>query len=339
MSNLIITNGQQRVREIVYQMLPEYQGLMTTKGECDIDFFGRVRDNFASDPIITADPCLCQSLSKPNLSDEYTNYLRSISKSAGTTEIISNGEYFVALDKFFFNSSSTKELPVYFSDDSHRWFSTFSCLFGFAEGKDLDKLEWVSEYFAEDGILKVGGNGSHRLMACVLWGQHLIKPQTLYIIKAKADPELHSALLLVDKILQDGVDNKYKYWFRFKHYDRINATDTREQLFTEAEEIKKFYRTVTDEEIVMIRGLLSSDDHRSCLHRYYPFLDSRSVNILSIGVLLKIVWESRAINSRNIFQRFTSRLFRSYNYKHGNLSVFELWTLGLPPFRDVSHRR
>jgi hypothetical protein len=227
-----------------------------------------------------------------------------------------------------------RELTVYFSDDSSRWFSTFSCLFGFAEGKDFNKLEWVSEYFAEDGILKPHGNGSHRLIDCVLWGQHLIKPQRLHVIKAKADPEMHSALLFIDKLLQDGVNNEYKYQFTFKNYATSNQADTREQLFAEVEEIKEFYRMVTEKEVTIIRGFLSSKAHHSYLHRYHPFLDSRSENTFSIDILLKIIWEFRTINSRNISQRFISKSFLSYNYKYGKLSIFELWILGPPPWRE-----
>jgi hypothetical protein len=329
MINTTLTSGQQRVREIVYQMLPEYQKLMQ-KGECKIDFFRKVRKAFASDPVISSDPCLCQSLFKPNLSNEYTNYLRSISRFANTTETISNGEYLVTLDKFFYDPSSMSELPVYLSDDCSRWFSTFSCLFGFAEGKDLNRPGWASEYFPEDGILKVYGDGSHRLMACVLWGQHLIKPETLHIVKSKADPELHSALIFIKKLLCEGVEDKYKFWLAFENHDLINKTATKEQLLAEAEEIKKFYRSITPEEVTTIRSFLSSNVHRFHLHRYHPFLNRRSEHTLSIDVLLKILQESRAIKSRNVFQRLISKLSRTYKYKRGQLSIFELWVFGLP---------
>jgi hypothetical protein len=60
---------------------------------------------------------------------------------------------------------------------------------------------------------------SHRLMACVLWGQHLIKPETLHIVKSKADPELHSALIFIKKLLCEGVEDKYKFWLAFENHD------------------------------------------------------------------------------------------------------------------------
>jgi hypothetical protein len=331
MINTTLTDGQQRVREIIYQMLPEYQNLMKESDECDIDFFCAVRKAFASDPVITSDPCLCQSLFKPALSPEYVDYLRSISDADGTTEIIDDGEYLVALDKFFYDNSPMSELPVYRSDDGDQWHSTFSSLFEFAEGKDLFRPGWESEYFAEDGILKVEGWESHRSMACVLWGQHLIKPGTLHVIKSKSDPELHSALIFIEKLLREGVEEKYELWFMFKsHACRHTEINIKKQLLAEAQEIKEFYRSITPDEITSIRSFLSSGVHRSHFDSYCPWPDLRFKFILSIDALLKIVRESRAIKSRNIFQQIISKISRPYKHKSGKLSIFELWFFGLP---------
>jgi hypothetical protein len=114
------------------------------------------------------------------------------------------------------------------------------------------------------------------------------------------------------------------------NHDLINKTATKEQLLAEAEEIKKFYRSITPEEVTTIRSFLSSNVHRFHLHRYHPFLNRRSEHTLSIDVLLKILQESRAIKSRNVFQRLISKLSRTYKYKRGQLSIFELWVFGLP---------
>jgi hypothetical protein len=124
----------------------------------------------------------------------------------------------------------------------------------------------------------------------------------------KADPELHSALIFIKKLLCEGVEDKYKFWLAFENHDLINKTATKEQLLAEAEEIKKFYRSITPEEVTTIRSFLSSNVHRFHLHRYHPFLSRRSEHTLSIDVLLKILQESRAIKSRNVFQRLISKL-------------------------------
>jgi hypothetical protein len=327
-NTLTLTKGQQRVREIVVKMLPEYKYLKK-EGETLTDFFLKVREAFCSDPIITSDTCLCQSLFKPRISINYTIFL----SETGETETIHNGEYYVDLNRFHYDPPSHTELPVYMSDDSGRWSSTYSCLFGFAEGKEIDRFQWESNYFVDDGILQVAGNGSHRLMACVLWGQHLIKPEKLHVTKATPDPELHDALLWIDEILQHDVDEKFKCYFTLKGHDFDRNSDCRIQLLAESEKIKDFCRSITHKEVMMIREFLSSSVHRFHLGSYHP-LPHGSSNIISIDILLKIVRDSQKIASRNIFQRFFAKLLRKYNYEKGNLSIFEMWYFNFPAIEN-----
>jgi hypothetical protein len=158
-----LTLGQQRIREIICGLLPEYKRLNT------IDEFRSFRTHikarFSADLVINADPCVCQSLGKSEkIAKPYLDWLYEMSLSSDNLVTIENGEYLVSLDRpVFIFSSEFERYKKRAYEGGEKDYTTYQALFTFAENKghEIQRADWSLLYYEEDGILKVSGGGNN----------------------------------------------------------------------------------------------------------------------------------------------------------------------------------
>ena len=143
-----LTTGHTRIREIIYEYLPLYQELMKeepftlyVKEDC-IDAYHKlineIKNKFSNDPIITSDICTSQSLYHHDISEQYLTWLFYNNPK----EEIHGGQHFIKTDRFVYdptfpyNPKTGKDMFAY--QGGHKYSSTYQCLFGLAEGKELN---------------------------------------------------------------------------------------------------------------------------------------------------------------------------------------------------------
>lgn len=313
----VLTPGQLRIREIICELLPEYKRLNT------IDEFRSFRTHikarFSEDLIINADPCVCQSLGKSEkIAKPYLDWLYEMSLSSDNLVTIENGEYLVNLDRpvFIFSSEFERHKKRAY-EGGEKDYTTYQALFTFAENKghEIQRADWNLLYYEEDGILKVSGGGNNRTLACVLWGNDLIAPQTFYVVKNLSDPDLHKALLMMQSYLKDTN-------LSFNIYHRCESKqlqgESRNNLLYEALKIKEFVTEATPEEIDIIIKFL-------CYEVRYNSHEHGRKETVVISQFLQILREYRGVVSRNLVQRIIAKITRNSKASTGELSLFEQW--------------
>jgi hypothetical protein len=266
------TVGQIRVREIIYEYLPIYQQLIVEDNwglrvkEDRINDYHRlieeIRTKFSLDLTIASDTCTGQSLCHHEISSQYLAWLFY----NNPREEISGGEHDIKTDRFVYdatysyNPRTGKDMFAY--QGGHKYDSTYSCLFGLAEGKELTTHDWVSVYYEQEGILQCGGGGSHRLLANVLWGSQTIKPSTFKLVKESViDTQLHDALLITERLTRDC-----DLSFQVENYISCQ----------EITDIKRFHNIVGKSEIERIKNFI--------LHAY-----KERKKILTIYELIEVI--------------------------------------------------
>jgi hypothetical protein len=326
-----LTIGQLRIREIIYEFLPRYKQI--DNGDELYSLCCEIRERFSKDLEINSDPCVCQLLINPKgISDTYLFWLYKMSLYSHSLVEIEYGEYSVNLDKFVYLFVDTDEqLKAYEGGDKIT--TTYRALFSFAENKEYDIPigQWSTIYYEEDGILAVKGGGHHRLLACVLWGNNLITPQTLDLVKNLSDTDLHNAILTIESYLQK-TDLKFNIYCIFKGAE----DDMEKDLINEALEIKNFVKIVTPKEFDIIVDFLCYDAR----HRWDIYTDlnfgfaSFFQKTVIINHFVQVLHEYRMIQSRTIQSRtWIQRIIAKINCK-GRFSrdtrtdmsiLFEIW--------------
>jgi hypothetical protein len=305
-----LTMGQVRVREIIYEYLPLYQKLMkeehfrlSVKEDCIDDYrllINEIKNKFSSDPVITSDSFTSQSLYHHEISNQYLTWLFF----NNPYEEIDGGEHSIKTDKFvydptFLYDSKTRE-DMFAYQGGHKYDSTYSCLFGLAEGKTLITDGWVSTYYEKEGVLKCGGGGSHRLLANVLWGSHSIKPSKIYLVKeVTTDRELHDSILKLERLMR-GCDS----FFAFKDY--LSSE--------EADNIKSFSSTVGETEIKTIKNYIAD-----------KYIKERQT--FTICDLSEMVNDLQMITSMTIFKKMILKFKLKFKIRIDYTSHFERWLI------------
>jgi hypothetical protein len=304
-----LTTGQKRVREIIYEYLPLYQELMqeepfrlSVKEDC-IDAYHKlideIKNKFSSDPVITSDSCTSQSLHHHKISNQYLTWLFSNNPH----EEIDEGEHFVKTDRFVYDTypydpETGEDMFAY--QGGHKYNSTYHCLFGLAEGKELITHNWVSAYYEKEGVLKCAGGGSHRLLANVLWGSQSIKPSKIYLIKeVTTDQQLHNDILKLERFMRDCDSS-----FVLKDYNSSK----------EIYNIKNFFSTVSELEIGIIKNYIS-DRHKGERRAF------------TIHELSETIDDLKKIVSMPIFKKMILKFKLKFNIRINYTSYFERWLI------------
>jgi hypothetical protein len=303
MSN-ILTPGQKRIREIIYKYLPEYKRL-DKLNKVNYSFYINIQNEFSNDPVIISDTCVTQSLFNVRISKNYLEWL----KKTGIEERIYSGEYSVELDKFFYDPSSNRKMLAYKGGD--KFDSTYWSLFQLAEGIELPRHTWSSTFHVNEGILKVASGGSHRLLAHVLWGEFVIKPDEIILYKeSSTDQKLHDNLLEIEAFL--GSCNLY---FIIEDCSK-----------TEIKKIKKIVDNISVSEIKTVKSFLNSK-YRKCIDSYFSSnsLDIGEKKHITISDLEKVFSELKAIKSRSLFKKLVLWIAMRFDFYKDRISIFEQW--------------
>jgi hypothetical protein len=320
-----LTPGQLKIREIIHEFLPRYKQLSNGNGLGLL--FCEIRERFSKDSVINSDPCVCQSLAKPEemIARPYLRWLYAMSSSSDNLTIIENGEYSVNLDNFIYSPSiRSGQSEAYRGGDKIH--TTYKVLFLFAENKSENILrgdDWSTLYYEKDGILEVSGGGRHRLLACVLWGNNLINPERLYIIKNLSDTDLHNAIITIQLCMQ-RTDLEFTIYHRLKE----SGDDNKKNLINEAFDIKNFVKMVKPKELEIIVDFLCYDTR---IH-LYGYLKSKIRGIhacaghtVVIYHFIQVLHEYREIQSRTWVQRIIANITRKSNVSKGKITLFENW--------------
>jgi hypothetical protein len=305
MSN-ILTPGQKRIREIIYKYLPEYRRL-DKLNKVNYSFYINIQNEFSNDPIITSDTCINQSLFNVRISKNYLKWL----ENTGIEERIHFGEYSVELNKFFYDPSSSHKMLAY--KGGYRFNSTYWSLFQFAEGIELPRHTWSSTFYVNEGILKVASGGSHRLLAHVLWGEHIIKPDEIILYKkSPTDPKLHSNLLGIEAFL-----GSCKLYFVLEDCSK-----------SEIDKVKRFIINVNTSEIKTVKSFLNSK-YRKYIDSYFSLnsLDRGEKKHITINDLEKVFGELKTIKSRSLLKKIVLWIAIKFNFYKDRISIFEQWLI------------
>ena len=304
-----LTEGNKRIREIIYEYLEYYRelNLRPTDTIKYFDLYNQVINRFSSDPIITSDTRVSQSLYHHEISDNYLDWLYFNS----SCQKIDGGEHRVKLDRFVyditfpFDPTSEKDMFAYQGGD--RANSTISCLFGLADGNELTRCGWTSIYFKKEEILKCD-RGHHRLLANVLWGNENIRPGELTLVEeSRIDRQLHTALLKIEKFLRN-----YHLFFTIE-----SGCMARRDHLEEAADIKNFLNKIESKEMKIIGDFANPDNHNKC-HNYF---ENKTLNINN---LIKLLDELREFQSRSLIKKIIIRARRKLS-DFGETSYFKEW--------------
>lgn len=303
MSN-ILTPGQKRIREIIYKYLPEYRRL-DKLNKVNYSFYINIQNEFSNDPVITSDTCVTQSLFNVRISKNYLKWL----EKTGVEERIHFGKYSVELDKFFYDPSSNRKMLAYKGGD--KFTSTYWSLFQLAEGIELPRHTWSSTFHVNEGILKVASGGSHRLLAHVLWGEPMIKPDEIILYKESlTDPKLHSNLLEIEEFL-----GGCKLYFILEDCSA-----------TEISKVKQFISDINISDIKSVKSFLNSK-YRKYINSYFSSnsLDIGEKKHITINDLEKVFGELESIKSRSLFKKIVLWIAMKFNFYKDHISTFEQW--------------
>ena len=161
----------------------------------------------------------------------------------------------------------------------------------------------------------MSGGGNNRTLACVLWGNDLIAPQTFYVVKNLSDPDLHKALLMMQSYLKD-TNLSFNIYHRSE--SKKSQDENRDNLLGEALKVKEFVTEATPEEIDIITKFLCYEV------RYNSYEHGRKQTVV-ISQFLQILHEYREVVSRNLVQRMIAKITRNSKASTGELSLFEQW--------------
>lgn len=251
-----LSPGQERLREIVAENYPAYRKHMEEVGYYDVNptYCKPILEAFRSEPVITQDRITGQHFDDLNISPKYLLWQ---AKKAGNKwddwKCQGKTPATVRLDKYYSDESG------YFFEGDTFWkqSSTYSCLMGLHEGKDLAVMESVT-YFVQEGVLKRGGSGHHRTLAHVLYGEPIINTKSHYMVETEPDPTLNIALLKIDNFFKELSDTSgFKQSDRYLKRKRdisfsIHSHGTEKEM----EGIKNFYLETSDKEWNIMRQII-----------------------------------------------------------------------------------
>jgi hypothetical protein len=198
-----LTLGQERVRAIVANLVPAFQH--TTTDEQADGLYDHLAHTLATDALLQQDDITGQRLGYHKFARSYLTWL---SKSI-------NSQYYdlktnfppVRLDNFVYSYSADEEaeeeLLACSGGNAKKRRHTMYFLFCLATQKPFSSYQMEAAYWERSGILSYISGGNHRLLAHVLWGQPLLRPQFMRIFQENeraCDDELNPALIVVDRI-------------------------------------------------------------------------------------------------------------------------------------------
>lgn len=305
-----ITQGQIRVREIIFENLHIYSSLRDRE---DIysdevrhlfqDLYSEIGRLFSVDPIITSDSVTTQSLIKPNISHHYLEWLRN----NGSVEEISCKDdrgYEVTLDRFCYNPPALKNRLIAY-EGGDKCDSTYSCLFGLARGEKIEPYNWTPTYYKKEGILDTSGGGCHRSLSHVLWGKTYITPHTLTIVEEfEIDPDFNNILLEVE-----DRSRAHNYYFQIKDYSDGNEKDTIKNIFSSENysEMETVFRFLREPE---------SKHYASYEMGHYGLYVSSFQNILK---------DLKKVKSRTQLQIIKLKISKLLGFSKNIISPIETW--------------
>lgn len=183
----ILSPGQERIREIVWERLPAY--LIIRHAEERELAYEELREALGAAPIILADPITGQPLDQSAISAEYINWLKATGSS-----VMLNRHYPPTPARIFAYGEPEIKEPA--SMGGVGWKQrTMRELFNQAAGEKIYTVGCDAIYFTNSGILECGGGGRHRLLAQFLWGTPRLQAESLTIYEDSPMPQLNLALL------------------------------------------------------------------------------------------------------------------------------------------------
>ncbi len=187
------STGQKRIRELVQEQSTEYHtyynSRQTDKAQA---ILSETHKAFAADPVITQD----EITAAPLVPDKYApKYLRWLESSGEYEELTGNFPP-VQLENYIYDAPKAGKKPRY--TGGVKWGATLRQLFLLALPQRTVQQWTEAIYYENTGVLRVGMDGRHRLLAHVLWGEPKLTCQSLVIYHDKPDQDLNNALKKLD---------------------------------------------------------------------------------------------------------------------------------------------
>jgi hypothetical protein len=304
-----LTEGNKRIREIIYEHLEYYQDLASQPNNQEKygEIYLRVRNQISSDPVIRLDARTSQSLHHHEISDNYLNWLYF----NNPRQVLYGGTHQVKLDRFVyrptfaFDPKSGEDMFAY--QGGHKANSTVSCLFGLANDEKLTKWGWTFTYFTKEEILRCN-EGHHRLLANVLWGNQDISPEQITVVdELVIDWQLHETLLKIEGFLRE-----YNLFFTIESGFRRNWN-----YLEEAADIKTYFGKVRLDEMKIVGDFANPENHNSC----NTYFEGRTLNIYNFTKLFE---ELKKFRSRPVLEKATIYIRRKLGHFNES-SHFNEW--------------
>lgn len=205
-----LSEGQKRLREHVRSLLPEWKAATEAEVQWKADgskgmsptweVHKALQRRLKADPVVNNDPVTGQDLEYRHISHNYFEWIHRHSSTCSHPP----DDCIWRWDRFRYGGVVSFNPPAYTGGDKAD--STTYSLFELAENGSVeyaDRSQCV--YYHPSGIIEVGCNGNHRMLAAVLWGvtpevfnpNNRSKHETIFK-SGPADEEFHKALLALE---------------------------------------------------------------------------------------------------------------------------------------------
>jgi hypothetical protein len=198
-----LTPGQQRIREILENYHDQFKPFKSsqdpTRESGFDDFAHEVISSFSQDPAILNDPVTSQSLLS-STSSKYIGWRRQIAETTNIKYPMTEYQGAVRFDRFEYVNGS--DSPAFLG--GRKWNVTISILMSLSTKSKIPvpDLDSTINYYPTSGILEAESGSCHRMLACVLFGELLVRPEQITVCEENVpdDPELFRACLIMDAL-------------------------------------------------------------------------------------------------------------------------------------------
>jgi hypothetical protein len=201
----VLSQGQEILLHKIERNAPEYQRIRDSYGLDSSEmknFVMNVRQQCLSEQLILNDSYTGKLVGYAEVSQSLMMWLE---KRSSETRVVSGTESW-RLDHaiYWFHENELKtEFSQKLCSGGVYPSVTYTALFGLSVGHKLPSHSLEVCYFPRHGIAQLGSGGAHRFLACILWGELVVKPQiaTLCTEWDEPDWEYNEALLAIESIL------------------------------------------------------------------------------------------------------------------------------------------
>ena len=250
----MLTSGQEAIRAIIYQELPDYQQLEPRSGQGyasfkEDPFYQRIIALFGESEAIRQDPITSTLLGFTSVSANYLAWCRWLSQKTNAASASLSFKRLVYQRSNRVGDTPIQKMPRY--QGGRKYSSTLEALFGFAENRRVSDMGFDGHYYTQSRLLVARSGGNHRLLACTLWGnESYLRSKLCYWDEYYPDETLFKALLRIDQLFPSlRYDTSTFYFSGLSH--KLDREEREALLLAQARQAKEFYGATAEEQLTV----------------------------------------------------------------------------------------